>query len=375
MSEIDDNKQRSILDASSDAFLILALRITCLGLLGYWTLILIRPFLAIMVWSVIFAVAFYPVFSWLSAMLRGRRALAAAAIVLVSLLILLGPATWLALSLVDNVSTLVQHVADGRLAVPPPPESVKSWPVFGEQFYGIWHQASSNLKALLIEAAPQLKSIGSRLLGMAGNAGLNLVKFIVAVVISGFLFVPGRAMVIATKHMLSRVATERGEEFIDTAGATIRNVSRGVIGISLLQTLLAGVGLLIAGVPAAGLLSFLILILGIIQIGPTIVLIPLVIWSWFTMTTAAAVVFTAYMLIVGLSDNVLRPLVMAKGLSAPVPVIFIGVIGGTIAHGLLGLFVGPIVLSIAWQLIVLFTTDPPQTNAADPARAEPTVSR
>lgn len=369
MSEIDDNTQRSILDTSSDAFLILALRIACLGLLGYWTLILIRPFLAIMVWSIIFTVAFYPFFSWLSSMLRGRRVLAAAAIVLVSLVILLGPATWLALSLADNVRTLVQRVADGSLAVPPPPESVKSWPVVGEQFYAIWHQASGNLKALLIEVGPHLTSIGSRLLAMAGNAGLNLLKFIVAVVISGFLFVPGRAMVIANKHMLSRVATERGEEFIDIAGATIRNVSRGVIGISLLQTLLAGIGLLIAEVPAAGLLSFLILILGIIQIGPTIVLIPLVIWSWFTMTTAAAVVFTAYMLVVGLSDNVLRPLVMAKGLSAPALVIFIGVIGGTIAHGLLGLFVGPIVLSIAWQLIVLFTNDRTEGNAP-PLRAD-----
>jgi predicted PurR-regulated permease PerM len=158
--------------------------------------------------------------------------------------------------------------------------------------------------------------------------------------------------------VLSRVAAARGQEFVDLAGATIRNVSRGIIGIATLQALLAGIGLLFAGVPAAGLFSFLVLVLGIIQIGPSVILLPLIIWSWFAMDTTTAVLFTLYMVPVNLLDNVLRPLV-AKGLSTPMPVILVGVLGGTLVHGMIGLFVGPIVLSIAWQLLVVWTRDEP----------------
>ena len=127
--------------------------------------------------------------------------------------------------------------------------------------------------------------------------------------------------------------------------------------MAIVQTLLAGIGLMLAGVPGAGLISFVVLVLGIIQIGPSIVLIPVIIWSWFVMDTPIAILFSVYMILVNLLDNILRPLVMAKGLSTPMPIIL--VFGGTIAHGLIGLFVGPIVLSIAWQLLALWTRNEP----------------
>jgi len=344
------------LDRSSRTIIIAAIRITCLGFLGYWSLVLVGPFLAIIVWSVILAVALYPVFAWLVAWVR-FPALAAAAITIVGLVVIFGPVTWLGLSLVDNLATLVERFGEGSWAIPPPPEAVKAWPLVGEKAYEIWYEASTNFKQLLVTSAPELKPLASTAITVAGNAGLNLLKFITAMVISGFLFVPGPALVEKAKNIARLVATERGEEFIALAGATIRNVSRGVIGVSMLQALLAGIGLLVAGIPAAGILSFLVLFLGIIQVGPSIVLLPLIIWSWFSMGTTAAVLFTAYMLPVNLIDNVLRPLVMAKGLSTPMLVILVGVLGGTLAHGILGLFVGPIVLSIAWQLVVTWMQD------------------
>jgi predicted PurR-regulated permease PerM len=221
--------------------------------------------------------------------------------------------------------------------------------------YEIWRLASTNLRELLIHAGPQLKPLGSSLLNAAGNLGINLLKFIVAAGISGFLLIPGPLLGRSIKNVVCHIAGRRGDEFVDLAGATIRNVSRGIIGIAILQALLAGIGLLFAGVPAAGLFSFLVLLLGIIQIGPSIVLIPLIIWSWFTIDTKMAVLFTLYMVPVNLLDNVLRPLVMAKGLGVPMPVILIGVVGGMLVHGVIGLFVGPIVLSIAWQLLVVWT--------------------
>src|SRR5215468_2070670 len=153
-------------------------------------------------------------------------------------------------------------------------------------------------------------------------------------------------------------------------GVTIRNVSRGVIGIAVVQTLLAGVGLILGGVPAAGLISFVVLLLAIIQIGPAIILLPIVVWSWFAMDTGMAALFSVYMIVVGLLDNILRPLVMAKGLGTPMPVILVGVFGGTLAHGMIGLFVGPIVLSIAWQLLALWFRDESQDPLVQPAKRE-----
>jgi predicted PurR-regulated permease PerM len=357
---VTDDYRSPTASASNDALLLLAIRIFCLVLLGYWALLLIRPFLTIIVWSIIIAVALYPLFDWLSGKLFGRRVLSATIITVFGLLVLFGPATWLGLSLTDSVRVLIARFGDGTIAIPPPPEAVMGWPLIGEKTYEMWRLASTNLRGLLIELAPQIKPLGSSLLNAAGSLGLNLLQFIIAAVISGFLLVPGPALGQWIKNVVRRVAGARGDEFVDLAGATIRNVSRGIIGIAILQALLAGIGLLFAGVPAAGLFSFLVLFLGIIQVGPSIVIVPLIVWSWFSMDTKMAVLFTLYMVPVNLLDNILRPLVMAKGLVTPMPVILIGVLGGTLVHGMIGLFVGPIVLSIAWQLLVVWIRNEPK---------------
>jgi predicted PurR-regulated permease PerM len=352
---VNDEPRSTKLDKPDDSFVVLAIRLVCLGLLGYWTLIIIRPFLTIMVWSAIITVAVYPIFYWLSARLHGYRVLVAFTITVLALLVILGPATWLGLSLAESVRTLMERLGEGTIALPPPPEGIKSWPLIGTKAYETWDLASTNLRALLTQAVPYLKPMGGTLLGAAGSFGINLLKFIAATIVSGFLFIPGPALVESIKNIMRHLAGARGAMFVDMAGATVRTISRGIIGVAVLQALLAGIGLIVAGVPAAGLISFLVLLLGIIQIGPSIILLPLVIWSWFTMDATGAVLFSLYMIPVNLLDNVLRPLVMAKGLGTPIWVILLGVLGGTIMHGLIGLFVGPVVLSIAWQLIVLWT--------------------
>ncbi|MGC2717715.1 MAG: AI-2E family transporter [Pseudolabrys sp.] len=357
----DDRSQK--LSASNEELMVFVIRVVCLGLLGYWSLILLRPFLTIIVWSIIISVALYPIFDWLSAKLYGRRALAAVAITVFTLFLMLGPVTWLALSLAETIRTLFAQFGDGSLVIPPPSGAVKAWPLIGEKIYEAWLLASTNLRALIIEVAPHFKPLGTSLLIAAGSVGTNLLKFIVALVISGFLFIPGPSLVHSVKNIFARVAAERGEEFVDLAGATIRNISRGIIGIAILQALLAGIGLLFAGVPAAGLFSFLVLVLGVIQIGPSVILVPLIVWSWFAMDTTTAILFTLYMVPVNLLDNILRPLV-AKGLKTPMLVILIGVLGGTLVHGIMGLFVGPIVLSIAWQLLAVWTQDAPKRLGA-----------
>jgi predicted PurR-regulated permease PerM len=361
---VNDEPRSTPLDTPDDTLVVMAIRLVCLGLLGYWTLIIIRPFLTIVIWSAIIAVALYPIFYWLSGKLHGYRMLAAFTITLLSLLLILGPATWLGLSLAESVRTLMARVSEGTIALPPPPEAIKAWPLIGNKAYETWDLASTNLRALLTQAVPYLKPLGGTLLGAAGSFGINLLKFIAATIISGFLFIPGPALVESIKNILRHLAGARGAMFVDMTGVTVRTISRGVIGVAVLQALLAGIGLIIAGVPAPGLISFLVLFLGIIQIGPSIILVPLVIWSWFAMDATSAVLFSLYMIPVNFLDNVLRPLVMAKGLGTPIWIILLGVFGGTIVHGMIGLFVGPVVLSIAWQLIVLWTRNELMANPA-----------
>jgi predicted PurR-regulated permease PerM len=342
---------------STDTLLVAVIRIACFGLLGYWTFILIHPFLAIIIWSVVFTVALYPAFERLTAMLGGWRGLVAAAITIIALLLILGPATWLGLSLVATTRFLVERIGDGSLQIPLPPESINAWPLIGGKIYEIWLLAATNFSELMSAMAPYLKPLGGRLLGAAGSFGGNLLQFMLGVVVSAFLFVPGRKLATGLQRVLEHVATEHGAEFINIAGATIRSVSRGVIGIAFLQSLLLGIGFLFAGVPGAGFLSFLAFVFGVIQLGPSLIVIPVIAWSWFTMPGMTALALTIYLVPVNLLDNILRPLVMGHSLNTPMPVIFIGLIGGTIVHGLIGVFVGPIVLAIAWQLLAAWTRE------------------
>ena len=238
------------------------------------------------------------------------------------------------------------------LALPAPPRAVKDWPLIGDYVYQFWDLASTNLKGAVAKIVPYLKPVGTSLLGIAADAGTGILKFFAGIIVAGFLFAPAPSIVDAVKKFLRRLVPDRGEEFANLAGATIRAVSRGVIGISVLQALLAGIGLMIAGVPGASLITSAVLIFGIIQIGPTIILVPVVIWSWTAMEPGTALLFTAYMVPVNLLDNVLKPIVMGRGLKTPTLVILIGLLGGTLAYGITGLFLGPIVLAVIWELLV-----------------------
>jgi len=333
-----------------------AIRIGLLGLLLYWSLKVIGPFLTVALWSAILTVALYPVFDWLAGRLRSRR-WAATLITLLCLLIVIGLVTWLGFGLIGSVDFIVRGFDSKILSIPLPTESVKNWPLIGEQVHRLWTLAATDVKTILLEAAPTLKPLGSKLLDIAGTVVFGLLEFVAAIIIAGFLYSPGPQLAASLGALLRRIFGHRSEEMLKLAGSTIRNVSRGVVGIALVQSFLAGLGFLAAGIPAAGFFSFIALVLGIIQIGPTILFIPIVVWSWTTLETTNALIFTAYMVAVGLVDNVLRPFVMAHGLTTPMPIIFIGVVGGTLAYGISGLFLGPIVLSVTWALLVAWVQD------------------
>lgn len=341
MPEIDTQKDQTVA-------IDLAIRISLLTLLAYLSFAIVAPVLTILVWSAILTVALYPIYRWLAHRLNSPK-LAAAFVTLLCMFVVLAPVTWLGFGLLNGVEVIVQKL-DSGLSIPAPPESIKDWPIAGDQIYRLWTRAITDISSQLAELAPALKPVAGWLLQVASNVLIGLLKFLLSIILAGFLFCPGPKLVKVLARIMERVLNPRGTEMVELAGATIRNISRGVLGVALLQSFLGGIGFLVAGVPGAGIFAFASLVLGILQIGPGVLFLPILVWSWMTQETLHALLFTAYMVPIGLLDNVLRPILMTRGLTTPMLVIVIGVIGGTIAYGIIGLFVGPIILSVAWEL-------------------------
>jgi predicted PurR-regulated permease PerM len=337
----------------------IAIRLGILGLFIWGSLTLVAPFIGVVLWAVILAVAVHPGYVWLRARFGGRGWLASALITLIGLGIVLGPTATLAVSFAESAQSLAVGLADGTIRVPPPPDEIAAWPIVGERLHKAWLLTSTNLESALQTFGPRLLPAGSVALGKIANLGLSVLLFAVSVLIAAFLYGSGPRYAEDVRRFARRITADRGGEFVDLAGATIRNVSRGVIGVALLQAVFAGIVFWIFGVPAAGVISFVVLVLCIVQIGPALVVVPTIIWAWTAMDAGTAAGFTAAILPIMLIDNVLKPYLMARGLKTPMLVIILGVIGGTLSYGLVGLFLGPIVLSVFSELLIAWVGVPP----------------
>ena len=363
MTMLDDNAESR---RRLESWLIdLAIRLVFIGLVAYWALKLVAPFVLLIVWSAILATAIYPIPVWLRRYLGGRSAPVSILLTILGLALILGPAAALTASMAGSVENFAHDLAAGTFVLPPPDPAVQDWPLIGKQVFSAWANVHDDLAGVVGNNKDILVSVGRTLLGLAAGLGIDVLLFAASLIIAGFLYGRGPALAESCRRFAHRIGGSRGSGFVDLAGATVRNVSRGVIGVSLLQALLAGIGLMVAGVPAAGLIALGVLILAIIQIGPAILLIPVTIWIWTAMDTLTAGIFTVYIIPVLLFDNILKPIVMARGLSTPMLVILVGVIGGTLAHGLIGLFLGPIVLAVAYELLMAWVKEGPPPAAKD----------
>ncbi len=337
----------------------IAVRLAVLAVFSYFALDLLRPFLGLVLWSVVLAVAFYPVFDWLRRRLGGRGRLAAVLVTVAGLAVVLGPATVLISSLIHSLEALARHFGPGRPDLPPPPHLIERIPVVGDSLVATWTQATSNLEGFLGRYSRAMLPAGEWLVRAITRLGGSVVVILAAVCVSGFLLLPGPRMVRLCRSFAGRLAPGHGPEFVDLAGATIRNVARGVLGIATIQALLMGLGLIVAGVPAAGLLSLVSLVLAILQIGLIPIVVPVLIWAWFHFDTLPALILTLYLIPVTLSDGPLKAVMMGKGLHTPLIVILAGVIGGTITYGLVGLFLGPILLAVFYDLVTFWMEERP----------------
>ncbi len=323
-------------------------------LLIYWCFKIGQPFIQIIVWGIIIAVAIHPGFNRLKSALNGRVRLAAILITLFALIVLLVPAYMLSGSLINTAQEYSAQLDAGTLSVPPPSESVRSWPVIGEPLYKFWSLASNNLAAALSKITPQLKKFGIPLFSAAAGAGVGILKFVVSIIIAGVLLANDAGGGQAARAIATRLAGERGTMAVELAGATVRSVTLGILGVALIQTLLASLGFLLAGVPGAGLWALLVLILAVVQLPTILVLGPIIVYVFSTSSTVIAVVFAIWSILVGISDAFLKPLLMGRGVDVPMLVIFIGAIGGFMTSGIIGLFVGAIIFSLGYKLFILW---------------------
>jgi predicted PurR-regulated permease PerM len=337
----------------------MAVRLSLIAGVVYVSLLLLRPVAPVLMWAVILAVAVFPLFVLMQRRAHLRPWLAATALSILLLALLLTPVALLATSAIETLDSYAGLLSQKNHIIPPPPESVHSWPLIGDRLFDFWRVAANDSRTFLTTHVGQIASLGRFVGSIAAGVAFEVLQFAAAIIIAGVLLAYSNQLTATVSGLAGRVADARGRHFIEIAGSTIRNVSQGVIGVALLQSALLGLGMLVAGVPFAGAITFACLVLAIVQVGPNIVMIPVIIWMWIEMPLASAALFTVYTVPLLLLDNVLRPILMARGLQTPMAVILAGVICGTLTGGLIGLFVGPVVLAVFYDLVTSWVKGPP----------------
>jgi predicted PurR-regulated permease PerM len=330
----------------------ITVKIGILLLILAWCFRIISPFITIVFWALIIAVTLYPLFSKLSQQMKGRKKLAAALITLGLLSVIIIPGSIFTDSLVQGIRTFGTYLPQETLVIPPPDPQVKEWPLVGDKLYQLWEQGSQNPESLVQAYSSQIGKVASWLLNALMGTGIGLLQFILSIIISGIFLAVSESGGDMIRRLFRRLVDEKGDEYFRMSELTVRNVSKGVIGVAFIQSFLAGMVFLLAGVPYAGLWALLCLILCIIQLGSGLVIIPVIIYLFSVMDSWAAVLWTIALVLVMLSDNILKPLLMGKGAPVPTLVIFLGSIGGFIASGFIGLFLGAIILSLGYKLVL-----------------------
>ncbi len=334
-----------------------SIRIGLIALLVIWCFEVVRPFIQPIVWGIILAIAIHPAYLRLGRVMGGRERLAATSLVVGSLLLLIVPSVMITTSLVESATELAGKLREGEVKIPPPPTAVADWPIIGGGLHALWAEASRDLEAALRQAQPLLKAIGRWMLSGGATAGFGIVMFALSIVIAGVLLSYGEQATDTARRIARRLVDERGDELVRLTGDTVESVTRGILGVALIQGLLAGIGMLVAGVPAAGLWALLVLLMAVVQIPTVLILGPIIVYVFATSSTTIAVLFAIWSLAVGFSDNVLKPMLLGRGVDVPTLVIFMGAIGGFILQGIIGLFAGAVVLSVGYTLFKAWLED------------------
>lgn len=334
---------------------------------SFWIL---QPFLLPLIWAIMIVVATWPLMLRTQAQLGGKRALAVTVMIVALLLVLVVPISFAVVTIVENAAEIVAWSRSQTFALPMPPAWVATLPLVGPKVAAEWRQiAAAGPEGLVVRMMPYVDKMVRWFVAQVGGLGVMVVHFLLTVIIAGILYAKGEAVAEGVRLFSWRLAGPRGENALQLAVQAIRGVALGVIVTAVVQALLAGIGLVIVGVPYAAVLTAVMVILGIAQLGPMPVLIPAVVWLYWKGHVGWGTVLLVWTIFVGVIDNVLRPILIKRGAKLPLLLIFAGVVGGLIAFGVIGLFVGPVVLAVSYTLLAAWIQDDepqpmPETGSA-----------
>lgn len=365
-TEFEDRLAARLLDVLIRAGLILAMVVLCYQVFS--------PFLGLMAWALILAVTLYPAQQALARKLGGRQGLAATVLTILGIALVVVPTAVLMNSLGDSVRGLIAAVQTNTLAVPPPRESVANWPVVGGRVHAVWSQAHADLPALVQSLQPKIGELAVGALAFVAGIGGGLLKLLGSFVIAGIMMAFGDAGGRGSHAVFARVAGDmRGAELVRLAIATIRAVALGVVGVAFIQAVLVGLSLLVAGVPLAGGLALVVLVLGIAQVPAVIVTLPAIAYVWASgaYESLPAIVHTAMLLLAGMADNVLKPLLLGRGVEAPMPIILLGALGGMASASILGMFVGATLFALGYRIFMGWVAERPNARTMRPGGDPP----
>lgn len=327
------------------------IKIVLLTILLIWSFYIVKPFIILIVWSIILAVALYPFYQKLLKMTKGKKkGLVTSVFVIILVALIVMPTINITGSIIDSGKELYQSFDQGTLEVPPPAETVKGWPLVGEKIYGVWSNASQDLENFIVKYKDEISSsltwVFSSFAGLMGSVALGLF----ALIIAGVFMSSAEAGYQSGVKFANRLVAGKGKEFMDMCVSTIRSVVKGILLVAIIQAILAYLGFIVIGLPAASLFGLLVLVLAIVQIPALVAMIPAIAIVFSYADTTPAIIFTIYAIFVALSDNFLKPMLLGKGLETPMLVILIGALGGMMLQGILGLFIGPVVLALGYQI-------------------------
>ncbi len=330
------------------------IRLSIVGVVVFVSFKIFNPFLGIMLWALVLAVTLYPMHQKLAGKLSASQGKSSTIIVLIGALLIGVPIAMMG----NSVSTYAQKtqvsLKNDTFTISKPPESVTTWPIVGKKIYSAWDQASENLPKFINNHKSSVTEFFKSALSFATGFISGTFSFFFSLIIAGIMMAWGKEGSASLLKISCRIAGyENGTSLHKLSTATIRSVSMGVIGVAFVQAILFGIGLVVADIPGSGLIAIVVLLLGIAQIPAPVVGIPVIVYIWYTGdSTVMNMSFTVYFLLAGLSDNVLKPLLLGRGVDAPMPVVLLGALGGAISAGLLGLFIGAVFLSLAYVIFM-----------------------
>jgi predicted PurR-regulated permease PerM len=335
-------RSRQIIHLSIQMLALAFLIISCFQILA--------PFFTPIIWAAILAVALFPLHQKLKRLLKGKGVLAAILMTAIFLIFFISVVSWLGFRTGSEIKTEITSFQEGNLKIPPPSEKVKSWPLVGTKAFQAWTLLSNSVENFVQEYPEQIKKAGNYLLDLVTSSGKAILIFLVSIIISGVFLCYASESAEYARKFFSRLINSSQFDVSAIAAITIRNVVRGILGVALIQSLCAGAGFYIAGIPYAGVWTILCLILAITQIGIVPVTLGVLIYIWTSGHTTTAILLTIWMIPVGLLDNILKPIMMGKGAPVPMLIIFLGSLGGFIYSGFVGLFTGAVILSLGYRL-------------------------